>query len=85
MNDGTGDPNDAMDSYYGEGILRSADGGATWTLAQQSNDGVAGHHTFVGLGVAGFAWSTMSPRLVVAALSQSAEGARARVPQFLVR
>ena len=24
---GTGDPNDATDSYYGEGILRSADGG----------------------------------------------------------
>ena len=34
---GTGDPNDALDSYYGEGILRSADGGNTWTLAQQSN------------------------------------------------
>jgi hypothetical protein len=24
---GTGDPNDALDSYYGAGILRSADGG----------------------------------------------------------
>ncbi len=72
---GTGDPNDATDSYYGEGILRSADGGVTWTLAQQSNDGVAGHHSFVGLGVAGFAWDSQSPRLVVAALSQSAEGA----------
>ena len=55
---GTGDPNDALDSYYGEGILRSADGGVTWTLAQESHDGVAGEHSFVGLGVAGFAWST---------------------------
>src|ERR1700722_1229339 len=27
---GTGDANDASDSYYGEGILRSADGGVTW-------------------------------------------------------
>ena len=72
---GTGDPNDATDSYYGEGILRSADGGVTWTLAQQSNDGVAGHHSLVGLGVAGFAWDSQSPRLVVAALSQAAEGA----------
>ncbi len=26
---GTGDPGDATDSYYGEGILRSADGGST--------------------------------------------------------
>jgi hypothetical protein len=71
---GTGDPNDATDSYYGGGILRSADGGVTWTLAQESNDGVAGHHTFVGLGVAGFAWSGVTPKVVVAALSQSAEG-----------
>ena len=29
---GTGDPNDALDSYYGAGILRSADGGNTWSL-----------------------------------------------------
>ena len=71
---GTGDPNDAADSYYGAGILRSTDGGETWTLAQQSNDGVAGNHTFVGLSVAGFAWSSTTPGLVVAALSQSAEG-----------
>ena len=71
---GTGDPNDASDSYYGEGILRSTDGGNTWTLAQQSNDGVAGNHSFAGLSVAGFAWSSTTPGLVVAALSQSAEG-----------
>ena len=71
---GTGDPNDATDSYYGTGILRSVDGGNTWTLAQQSNDGVAGHHSFLGLGTAGFAWSTTTPTLVVAAISQSVEG-----------
>ena len=52
---GTGDPNDALDSYYSEGILRSTDGGNTWTLAQQSNDSPAANHSFVGLGVAGFA------------------------------
>ncbi len=71
---GTGDPDDASDSYYGEGILRSTDGGQTWTLAQQANDGVAGNHSFVGLSVAGFAWSSSTPGLVVAALSQAAEG-----------
>jgi hypothetical protein len=26
---GTGDPNDALDSYYGAGVLRSPDGGNT--------------------------------------------------------
>jgi len=71
---GTGDPNDAADSYYGAGILRSTDGGETWTLAQQSNDNVAGNHSFVGLSVAGFAWSSVTPGLVVAAISQSSEG-----------
>ncbi len=71
---GTGDPNDASDSYYGSGVLRSADGGVTWTLVQGSNDGVSGHHSFVGLGFAGFAWSSTTPGLVVAAVSQAAEG-----------
>jgi hypothetical protein len=77
---GTGDPNDASDSYYGQGILRSADGGVTWTLVQGSHAGVAGNHSFVGLGVAGFAWSSTSPKLVVAALSQAAEGVLVNAP-----
>jgi hypothetical protein len=71
---GTGDPNDATDSYYGSGILRSPDGGATWTLAQSSEDGVSGNHTFIGLGVAGIAFSTANPSLVVAGMSQAVEG-----------
>ncbi len=71
---GTGDPNDASDSYYGSGILRSPDGGLTWTLIQNSQDGATGLHSFTGLGFAGFAWSTTNPSLVVAAVSQSAEG-----------
>jgi Abnormal spindle-like microcephaly-assoc'd, ASPM-SPD-2-Hydin/Cep192 domain 4/HYDIN/CFA65/VesB-like, Ig-like domain len=75
---GTGDPNDALDSYYGAGILRSADEGTTWSLIQSTDDvetglGVA-DYTFVGEGFAGFAWSTSSPQLVVAAVSQAYEG-----------
>ena len=77
---GTGDPNDALDSYYGEGILRSADGGNTWTLIQQSMDSPAANHSFVGLSVAGFAWSSSTPTTVVAALSQSAEGTLVNAP-----
>src|SRR5580692_1399580 len=71
---GTGDPNDASDSFYGGGLLRSADGGLTWTLIQNSHDGVAGNHSFSGLGFAGFAWSSALPGTVVAAVSQAAEG-----------
>jgi len=71
---GTGDPNDASDSFYGEGILRSPDNGLTWTIAQQTEGGTAGRHLLLGEGIAGFAWSTLSPQLVVAAVSQAAEG-----------
>ena len=77
---GTGDPNDASDSYYGEGILRSSDGGQTWTLIPGSQDGVVGQHSFAGLGFAEFAWSTVNPGLVVAAVSQSAEGSMVNAP-----
>ncbi|HEY0306534.1 MAG TPA: hypothetical protein VGB94_00085, partial [Acidobacteriaceae bacterium] len=72
---GTGDPNDALDSYYGTGLLRSADDGLTWTLIVGSHDGVYGNHTFAGEGFAGFAWSTTTPGLVVAAVSQAADAA----------
>jgi hypothetical protein len=72
---GTGDANNAADSYYGEGLLRSADGGLTWTLIQNSQDGAAGDHSFIGLATAGIAFSTTTPTLVVAAMSTSAQAA----------
>ena len=76
---GTGDPNDALDSYYGAGILRSTDGGTTWTLIQQTTDRETGlslqDYSFIGEGFAGFAWSNTNPQLVVAAVSQAYEGA----------
>ncbi len=75
---GTGDPNDVLDSYYGTGILRSTDGGSTWSLVQQSvdrEDGLGAFDaSFLGEGFAGFAWSTVNPQLVVAAVSQAYEG-----------
>ncbi|MCU1250710.1 MAG: BNR/Asp-box repeat protein [Edaphobacter sp.] len=77
---GTGDPNDASDSFYGSGILRSADGGLTWTLIQNSQDGVASNHLFSGLGFAGFAWSSTTTGTVVAAVSQAAEGVLVNAP-----
>ena len=66
---GTGDPNDSIDSYYGVGILRSPDGGVTWTVATDSDDGLTGRHAFEGLAFSGFAWSTQTTGLVVAAVS----------------
>ena len=80
---GTGDANEATDSYYGSGILRSTDGGLTWTLIQNSLDGVAGNHSFVGLGFAGFAWSGSTAGLVVAAVGDSAEGDLVNAPSAI--
>ena len=77
---GTGDPNDATDSYYGAGILRSTDGGVTWTLVQQSLDGAAGNHNFFGLSFAGFAFSSVNPSTAVAAVSRAAEGDLVNAP-----
>jgi len=68
---GTGDPNNDTDSFYGEGILRSLDGGLTWTLIQNSYDGANGHHSFLGLSVAALAFSTATPTLAVAAFTTS--------------
>jgi hypothetical protein len=68
---GTGDPNDALDSYYGTGILRSIDGGTTWSLISSTPDLV---YSFAGEGFAGFAWSTVNQQRVVAAVSQAYEG-----------
>ena len=40
---GTGEANDSLDSYYGIGILKSTDGGQSWSLS-------TGNGGFVGLG-----------------------------------
>ena len=75
---GTGDPNDVLDSYYGAGILRSTDGGDSWSLISRTKDAEQGlgaqDFSFVGKGFAGFAWSAVNPQLVVAAVSQAYEG-----------
>ncbi|MBZ5655359.1 MAG: hypothetical protein LAO56_08760 [Acidobacteriia bacterium] len=67
---GTGEPNSAIDSYYGVGILRSTDHGTTWTLVS-SADGTA--HPFAGLGVSKFAWLP-NTNTVIAATATTAKG-----------
>lgn len=74
---GTGDPNDSSDSYYGAGILRSTDHGQSWTLIQTAQVGPGGQlATFFGNAFAGFAWSSVNPDLVVAAVTDSSLGAQ---------
>ena len=70
---GTGEPDNAIDSYYGVGILRSTDDGATWTLIDTAD---GGSHPFAGLGAAKFAWSRASGQsnVVVVATATTAKG-----------
>jgi hypothetical protein len=74
---GTGDPNDALDSYYGAGILRSTDSGNTWSLISHTSDL---QFLFQGEGFSEFAWSTVNPQMVVAAVSQAYEGTLVNAP-----
>ncbi len=60
---GTGETNSSGDSYYGLGILRSTDGGSTWTQIQSAASG----QSFLGVGFSKIAFSTANPDLVVAA------------------
>ncbi len=72
---GTGEANNSGDSYFGLGILRSADGGNSWSLIEDANN--AGNSvSFSGLGSARMAFSTASGQTntVVAAMAATAEG-----------
>jgi hypothetical protein len=52
---GTGEADNSADSYFGLGILRSADGGNTGTLIPTANGGT---YSFSGLGATRMAFST---------------------------
>jgi hypothetical protein len=60
---GTGEANSSGDSYYGMGILRSTDGGATWGLPITS---ATSGQSFVGIGFSHIAFSTTNTNLAVA-------------------
>ncbi len=70
---GTGEADNSTDSYFGLGILRSADGGNTWTLIPTANSGA---YLFSGLGAARMAFSTAvgQTSTVVAAMAATTEG-----------
>jgi hypothetical protein len=69
---GTGEADNSADSYFGLGILRSADGGSTWTQISTANGGAL---SFSGLGGTRMAFSTAST--VVSAMATTSEGVEA--------
>lgn len=68
---GTGETNSSADSYYGLGLLRSPDGGQTWTLIPQDSTGT---HSFAGLGFSQIVFSSANSNLVVAAAASASQG-----------
>lgn len=68
---GTGEADSSTDSYYGLGILRSADAGMTWALI--SSD-ATGTRSFAGMAFSRMAFSTSNPSLVVAATAGASQG-----------
>jgi hypothetical protein len=69
----TGEANNSGDSYFGLGILRSTNAGATWTLIPSANGGAL---SFSGLGGTRLAFSTTSGQVdtVVSAMATTYEG-----------
>jgi hypothetical protein len=69
----TGEADNSGDSYFGLGILRSADGGNSWTLIPGANGGAL---SFSGLGGTRMAFSTANGQTntVVAAMATTSEG-----------
>lgn len=67
----TGEADNASDSYFGLGILRSADAGKTWSLISTANSGAL---SFAGLGGTRIAFSAAQTSTVVAAMATSSEG-----------
>lgn len=59
---GTGEPNLSQDSYYGDGIFKSTDGGQTWT----SGSGV----DFVGSAVSRLLVDPANPQVLLAAMTE---------------
>ena len=70
---GTGEADNSADSYFGLGILRSADSGNTWALISTANTNTL---SFAGLGATRMAFSTATGQTntVVAAMAATAEG-----------
>ena len=69
----TGEADNSSDSYFGLGILRSANGGASWSLIRTANNGAL---SFSGLGGTRLAFSNASGQTstVVSAMATTSEG-----------
>jgi hypothetical protein len=68
---GTGEANSSADSYYGLGILRSADARVSWTLIPADS---SGSRSFAGMGFSRIAFNSNASNIAVAATAGTPEG-----------
>ncbi|MGA8733867.1 MAG: hypothetical protein WB558_08100 [Terriglobales bacterium] len=68
---GTGETNSSADSYYGLGILRSADAGSSWSLITEDSTQT---RSFAGMGFSKIAFNSNAPNIAVAATAGASEG-----------
>jgi hypothetical protein len=68
---GTGEADSSTDSYYGLGILRSANAGTTWSLITSD---ITQSRSFAGMAFSKIAFSSSNPALVVAATAGASQG-----------
>ncbi len=66
---GTGEPDNAGDSYYGMGLLVSHDGGATWKLVSSADGGL---EKFMGAGFSRILVDPQNPQILLAAVATTA-------------
>jgi photosystem II stability/assembly factor-like uncharacterized protein len=65
---GTGEPNNSPETYYGVGILRSTDGGASWSLISSADSGA---WSLRGVGFSRIVFSADNTSIAVAAAAQT--------------
>jgi photosystem II stability/assembly factor-like uncharacterized protein len=67
---GTGEPSSSGDTYYGAGVLKTTDGGATWALL--------GETSFAGMGISSVVVDPTDPNTVYVAASSNVFGNKPR-------
>jgi photosystem II stability/assembly factor-like uncharacterized protein len=74
---GTGEANNALDSYYGVGVIVATDGGKKWSKPVFRAD--KGKHSFLGGSVSRILVDSTNPKLLIAAIS-TASNSLGKVP-----
>jgi hypothetical protein len=74
---GTGEANNSLDSYYGVGILKSSDGGSTWTgpIATASDAQHSRTYSFVGGSISKILIDPHDPKILLATVGSASQAA----------